>query len=100
MSISLTKADIVEAIYTNVECNRSRVEVKNSVESLIALIKESFFKDGALLISGFGKFTVYNKPERQGRNPQTNSQITLPCRKVISFHLSRKFRAELNGEEW
>lgn len=51
------------------------------------------------MISGFGKFEAYDKKARKGRNPQTNASITLPPRKVVVFRLSRKFRAELNGEE-
>ncbi len=35
---------------------------------------------------------------RKGHNPQTAEILTLPPRKVVVFRLSRKFRAELNGE--
>lgn len=51
------------------------------------------------MVSGFGKFEAYDKEARKGRNPQTDETITLPPRKVVVFRLSRKFRAELNGEE-
>lgn len=97
MNKALTKADIVEAIYTQTEYNRA--EVKAIVEKLLALMKQSIKKDHALLLSGFGKFEAYSKQARKGRNPQTNAAITLPPRKVVVFRLSRKFRAELNGEE-
>ena len=89
MNGALTKADIVEAIYEKTEKNRT--DVKNTVETLK--------KDHALLVSGFGKFEAYSKQARKGRNPQTDESITLPPRKVVVFRLSRKFRAELNGEE-
>ena len=97
MNRALTKADIVEAIYEKTD--RNRADVKNTVETLLALMKQSIKKDHALLISGFGKFEAYDKQARKGRNPQTNDAITLPPRKVVVFRLSRKFRAELNGEE-
>ncbi|MFV0423820.1 integration host factor subunit alpha [Oleidesulfovibrio sp.] len=93
---TLTKADIVDAIYEQTE--RNRAEVKNVVESLLGIMKQSIRKDHALLISGFGKFEAYDKKARKGRNPQTDETITLPPRKVVVFRLSRKFRAELNGE--
>lgn len=94
MKKTLTKADIVEAIYEKTENNR--VDVKNVVENLLEIMKEAIKKDHALLISGFGKFECYDKASRKGRNPQTDEVITLPSRKVIVFRLSRKFRAELN----
>jgi integration host factor subunit alpha len=91
---TLTKADIVDAIYE--QLNKNRAEVKNHVESLLDIMKVSVKKDHSLLVSGFGKFDAYDKRARKGRNPQTNEGITLPPRKVVVFRLSRKFRAELN----
>lgn len=93
---TLTKADIVDAIYEKV--NRNRLEMKGIVESLLKIMKQAIKKDHALLISGFGKFEAYDKKARKGRNPQTEESIVLPPRKVVVFRLSRKFRAELNGE--
>ena len=75
MNRALTKADIVEAIYEKTD--RNRADVKNTVEILLGLMKQAI----------------------KGRNPQTDETITLPPRKVVVFRLSRKFRAELNGEE-
>ena len=95
---TLTKADIIDAIYEKV--NRNRQEMKAIVESMLGIMKQSIKKDHALLISGFGKFEAYAKRERKGRNPQTEESIVLPPRKVVVFRLSRKFRAELNGESF
>ncbi len=97
MNKALTKAEIVEAVYEKTDKNRA--EVKQIVENLLQIMKQSVKKDHALLLSGFGKFEAYDKKARKGRNPQTDQSITLPPRKVVVFRLSRKFRAELNGEE-
>lgn len=94
---TLTKADIVDAAYEKV--NRNRMEMKAIIESMLSIMKQAIKKDHALLISGFGKFEAYDKKARKGRNPQTEESIVLPPRKVVVFRLSRKFRAELNGEE-
>ncbi len=95
MGKTLTKAEIVEAIYEKTDKNRS--DVKNIVEKLLEVMKGAIKKDDALLISGFGKFEAYDKNARKGRNPQTDETITLDPRKVVVFRLSRKFRTELNG---
>jgi integration host factor subunit alpha len=92
---TLTKADIVDAIYEKV--NRNRLEMKGIVESLLSIMKRAIKKDHVLLVSGFGKFEAYDKKARKGRNPQTDESIILPPRKVVVFRLSRKFRAELNN---
>ena len=96
MSRTLTKVDIVEAIYEKTDKNRA--ETKKTVETLLTIMKQAVKKDRALLLSGFGKFEAYDKDARKGRNPATDATITLPPRKVVVFRLSRKFRAEMNGE--
>ena len=96
MNKALTKADIVESVYS--QTDRNRAEVKSIVENLLLLMKQVIKKDHALLISGFGKFEAYDKRARKGRNPQTSESIILPPRKVVVFRLSRKFRADLNAK--
>lgn len=94
MPRTLTKADIVEAIYEATD--RNRLDVKNIVENLLSIMKRAILRDKALLVSGFGKFEAYDKASRKGRNPQTDETIMLPPRRVVVFRISRKFRAELN----
>lgn len=94
MNKTLTKANIVESVYESM--GRSRQEAKQSVETLLSLMKEAIKKDHVLLISGFGKFECYDKAQRKGRNPHTEESIILPERRVTVFRLSRKFREELN----
>ncbi len=96
MTKTLTRADIIETIYTqNIDMNRA--EAKNIVEDMIALMKKAIKDESELLLSGFGKFEAYGKDARKGRNPHTAETLLLPPRKVVVFRLSRKFRAELNG---
>ena len=82
--------------YIYEKTDKNRAEIKELVEMVLDLMKQSIKKDHALLVSGFGKFEAYPKKARKGRNPQTSQTITLPPRKVVVFRLSRKFRAELN----
>ena len=94
MKKTLTKADIVEAIYE--ETDKNRVDLNKLLKKQKKIMKVAIKKDRALLISGFGKFECYDKASRKGRNPKTDETITLPPRKVMVFRLSRKLRAELN----
>ena len=91
---TFTKANLVDAIYEKVDRNKS--EVKEMVEKMIELMKTAIKKDHSLMLTGFGKFEVYQKPTRNGRNPKTSEVIVLAPRKVVAFRLSRKFRNELN----
>lgn len=94
MSNTLTKADIVEAVYEDID--RPRSECKMIVETLLSTMKDAIKQDHAMLLSGFGKFEAYAKKARKGRNPQTSDSLIIEPRKVVVFRLSWKFRDKLN----
>ena len=52
-----------------------------------------------ILISGFGKFSVKEKMERKGRNPQNGQPMMLAPRKVLTFKCSGKLRDRINGKK-
>jgi integration host factor subunit alpha len=56
------------------------------VGSLFDIIKGELEKGNDVMISGFGKWSVKAKRERNGRNPQTDEALLLDARKVVKFH--------------
>lgn len=94
---TLTKADLVAAIYEAIEkkqkgsLDRSRDDVRQAVETLIRLIKKSI-AEGGLLVSGFGRFDTLRKRERMGRNPQTGKSFPITARRVPVFRMSKCLR--------
>ena len=63
------------------------------------MLRQSLEEGDDVLISGFGKFSVHEKNQRRGRNPQTGEPMTLPSRKVVTFKCSGKLREKVNGEK-
>jgi integration host factor subunit alpha len=68
------------------------------IDTLFELIKQSLQNGEDVLIIGFGKFSVKEKHQRVGRNPQTGEPTMLPPRKVVTFKCSDVPRAAMNGE--
>ncbi len=91
----LTKADLADSIYATLPIDKQKAA--QIVEDYIELIKEALFKDGKVMLSGFGSYEVKHKPPRRGRNPQTGETITLRARKVIKFKPSQLLRKAING---
>jgi integration host factor subunit alpha len=60
-------------------------------------MKDTLARDEELLISGFGKFSVRQKRERRGRNPQTKESLLLSARKVLVFKASGVLRTRINA---
>ncbi len=72
-------------------------EAAAAVEALLELIKSELESGEDILISGFGKFYVRDKPTRRGRNPQTGEELTLESRRLVTFKPSGVLRRKLNG---
>ncbi len=65
--MALKKSDIVDSISKHVGFTRKKsVE---TIETLLELMKKTLESGDDVLISGFGKFRVKEKPERRGRGP-------------------------------
>lgn len=93
----MTKADIVAKVYGLGQLTKA--EAASSVDSALALIKDSLAEGEEVLVSGFGKWSVRDKKERRGRNPQTGNPLTLPPRRVVTFRPSRVLKAKIQSEE-
>lgn len=92
--MSLTKIDIVDAVYTNLGLpKRDCIRI---VESLFDIIKDDLNDGNDVMISGFGKWTVKEKKKRKGRNPQTGESMMIDARKVVTFKPSTALRDKLN----
>jgi len=95
ISVAMTKADIVEALYEKV--GFSKKEAADLVELVFDTLKGTLGKGQKIKISGFGNFVVREKRSRVGRNPQTGESIQISARKVLTFRPSQVLRAEVNS---
>ena len=93
--MTLTKADIVEALKT--DTGLSKNQSADLVDSLLEIIKSTLEGGEDVLVSGFGKFCVNEKAERRGRNPATGEDLTLAPRRVVTFKCSEKLRERINS---
>jgi integration host factor subunit alpha len=92
--MTLTKAHIVESLFTKNIFTKS--ECAEIVETLFEIIKKTLEQGEDVLVSGFGKFSVKEKNQRRGRNPQTGDPIMLSPRKVVTFKCSGVLRSRIN----
>lgn len=92
---TMTKADIIEAIYEKV--GFSKKEAADLVEMVFDMLKDTLSKGEKIKISGFGNFVVRDKRPRTGRNPQTGEAIKITQRRVLTFKPSQVLREEVNA---
>lgn len=94
---TLTKADLVERVYS--EIGFSKKEAAELVELVFEIMKSSIYAGENVKISGFGNFMVRKKRQRMGRNPQTGEQMIIEARRVLTFRHSQVLKAILNGTD-
>ena len=92
--MALTKDKLITHLQT--QMGISKQESRQIVDRLLEIMKDTLVRDEELLISGFGKFSVRQKRERRGRNPQTKESLVLSARKVLVFKSSGVLRARIN----
>jgi integration host factor subunit alpha len=92
--MSLTKADIVEAV---AEQNGYTYKLSfKVVETLLEVIKSTLEAGEDVKVSGFGKFCINEKKERMVWNLAASEVMMLAARKVVTFRCSRKLRDKIN----
>jgi integration host factor subunit alpha len=92
--MTVTKAHIVENLFAkNIF---TKTESAQIIETLFEIVKSTLEQGEDVLLSGFGKFSVKDKNQRRGRNPQTGNPILLAPRKVVTFKCSGVLRERVN----
>jgi integration host factor subunit alpha len=88
------KTTIIEKISTKNDQTPS--QAKDTVETLLKIMKSTLASGEDIMISGFGKFQVNEKAPRKGRNPATGKEMMLKERRIVTFKCSGKLREKLN----
>lgn len=93
---TVTRAQLAEAIYTNVGLSRN--ESAALLETVLERISAALEAGEPVKISAFGTFLVRQKGQRVGRNPKTGVEVPILPRKVLSFRPSQVLKARINNE--
>ena len=95
--MALTKIEIVNSIYDQIDIPKAKcVQI---TESIFEIIKEELENGNPVMVSGFGKWTVRSKRQRNGRNPKTGERIVIDSRKVVTFKPSFHLRDEVTADK-
>ncbi len=92
--MALIKDNLINHLQTQIGI--SKQESRQMVHRLLEIMKYTLAQEDELLISGFGKFSVRQKRERRGRNPQTKESMVLSARKILVLKASGGLRARIN----
>ncbi|MDI9818434.1 MULTISPECIES: integration host factor subunit alpha [unclassified Legionella] len=90
---ALSKAMIAETLCN--ELNLAKSDAKEMVEQFYETLKDALENGQNVKLSGFGNFTLRDKPQRPGRNPKTGEEIPVVARRVVTFKPGLKLKTKI-----
>lgn len=90
---ALSKAMIAETLCDELEL--SKPDAKEMVEQFFETLKGALESGKHVKLSGFGNFTLRDKPQRPGRNPKTGEEIPVVARRVVTFKPGLKLKTKI-----
>ncbi len=93
----MTKADLVEEVVRVSGLSKKHAEI--IVNTVFASIVEALEKDEKIELRGFGSFRVRRRRSRQGRNPKTGDQVSVPEKRIPYFKPGKELKELINEDE-
>ena len=86
----MNKSDLVNAIAKNEGIEKKCAE--KAVNAVFAAVADALAAGEKVQLVGFGTFEVRERPERQGRNPQTKEPMTIAASKLPAFKAGKALK--------
>lgn len=92
----MTKAEMIKRLHD--ACGLTNAAAEKVLDECVSILKGELQKGEAVVLPGFGKFSVKNRAARSGRNPRTGETLTIPACKVVGFTPLKQLRDVLNSK--
>jgi DNA-binding protein HU-beta len=75
----------------------TKADAEKALNATTDAITSELAKGGSLSLIGFGTFSVKERGERTGRNPQTGASMTIAASKAPGFKPGKALKDAVNG---
>jgi DNA-binding protein HU-beta len=82
--------DLIEGVATDTGQPKAMVEA--IVRGALARIEGAVGKGETVNLVGFGRFEVYERSARRGRNLQTGESLEIPATRAVRFKIGKRLR--------
>ena len=93
--MTVTKMELANTLFDELGLNKR--EAKEFVELFFEEIRTALENGDSVKFSGFGSFSVRDKPQRPGRNPKTGEEVPVSARRVVTYKASQKLKDRVAG---
>jgi DNA-binding protein HU-beta len=90
----MNKVQLVKAIAA--AAGLTQVASEKAITGFMDAVTDSLNNEKTVTLVGFGTFSIKNRAERVGRNPQTGESIIIKAKKVVKFKAGTKLAESVN----
>lgn len=91
---SINKKEFI-ALYKEKGGFKTKTESESNLDAFMELVGELLESGKEVNFTGWGKFQVVERSERNGRNPQTGESIKIKAKKVVKFKPGKKLENKI-----
>ncbi|MEK7139614.1 MAG: HU family DNA-binding protein [Patescibacteria group bacterium] len=93
----MNKATLIETVAGKAQVTKKQAE--DVIDGLLAIIMDTIKAGGEVTLTGFGTFSARVRKGREGINPRTKSNITIPPVKVAKFKAGKVLKETLKASQ-
>jgi DNA-binding protein HU-beta len=86
----MNKSELIDAIAQS--AGLTKADAGRALDGFTKTVEEALKAGDSVTLVGFGTFSVKERPERKGRNPQTGEEITIKAAKIPSFKVGKSLK--------
>jgi DNA-binding protein HU-beta len=90
----MNKSELIDAIAA--ESELTKADAGKALDGFLTAVTSELSKGENVALVGFGTFSVKDRAERKGRNPQTGEEITIKAAKIPSFKAGKGLKDAVN----
>ncbi|SHE21506.1 HU family DNA-binding protein [methanotrophic endosymbiont of Bathymodiolus puteoserpentis (Logatchev)] len=91
----MNKSELIDAMADASELTKA--DAGRALDAFMSSVTTALQDGDSVALVGFGTFTVKDRAERKGRNPQTGAEITIKAAKIPSFKAGKGLKDSVNG---
>jgi DNA-binding protein HU-beta len=90
----MNKSELIDAIAES--AGLTKADAGRALDGFLGAVTGALSKGDSVALVGFGTYSVKERAERKGRNPQSGEEITIKAAKIPSFKAGKTLKDAVN----
>ncbi len=96
----MNKSELISAMAESANAIKpdslTKADAGRALDAFIAAVTKALSENDTVALVGFGTYSVKERAERKGRNPQSGEEITIKAAKTPTFKAGKSLKDAVN----